>query len=411
MLIITSGLLCAAQTYRLQQLRVVGSQRFREDDLVATLGLKLGANVDLDTLKQAADRLMQTGVLSRVEYKYTPLSTGLLVEFTVVDGTDFLPCRYDNIVWIAPEDLTREVHEKVPLYNGEAPTTGDLLDQVSLAISEALVKVGVVSKVRYELHTSGINGPVDAIAFVSDTLRPKVQEITLTGASLLTPQEKVQNTRRLIGDDYSAANLRESLTRSLFFLYGNKGYLRMQVGEPQVKLAGAPSQGLVAVTVPVTEGPQYRWKSIAWSGNSAIPTEDLEKAVPLHTGEIVDHGRLDMELASLQRTYKSKGYLGIKLQPASTFNDSDHTVAYTITISEGPQFHMGDLHLSGLDPALLAKLQKNWKLKRGDAYNDDYLQSFLKENSALINGHGPSKAVKIQQTPTPDKIVDVTLQF
>jgi outer membrane protein insertion porin family len=256
-----------------------------------------------------------------------------------------------------------------------------------------------------------VNGSVDSILFVSDTLRPKVQEITLTGASLMTALEKLDNTKRLIGEEYSASRIRESLTNGLFFLYGNKGYLRVVVGEPQAKLTGDPQQVLVAVTVPVTEGAQYRWKSIAWTGNAAIPTAELDKTVPVHAGEIVDHGKLDMEVASVQQTYKSKGYLAIHIQRSPTFNDEDHTVSYEMKVSEGDLYRMGALHLSGLDQSALDKLQKNWKLNRGEPYNEEYLKTFLKDNSALINGNGRSKTIKILQLPNADKTVDVTLQF
>ena len=44
-----------------------------------------------------------------------------------------------------------------------------------------------------------------------------------------------------------ASRVRESLTNGLFFLYGNKGYLRVEVGEPLAKLTGDPQQALVAV--------------------------------------------------------------------------------------------------------------------------------------------------------------------
>ena len=107
-----------------------------------------------------------------------------------------------------------------------------------------LTKSGVVTKVRYELHTHGINGPVDAaILFASDTIKPKVQGMTLTGATLMTSEEKIDNTKRLIGDDYSAARVHDSLATGLSFLYGNKGYLRVQVGEPEADIVGDPSSG------------------------------------------------------------------------------------------------------------------------------------------------------------------------
>ncbi len=406
-----SRLAFAAQTYRLQTIRVVGSQRFHEQDLIAAMGLKPGSTIELDTLKQAADRLMQTGVLSSLEYKYTPLSTGLMVEYTVTDGADFLPCRYDNIVWMSGEDLTKAVHEKVPLFDGHAPTNGDLLDQVSLAISEVLVRYGIVTKIRYELHTRGMNGPVDAISFVSDTIKPKIQEVTLGGANLMTADEKLDNTKRLVGDEYNATRVRESLTNGLSFLYGYKGYLRVEVGEPQAKLISDPLQALVSVTVPVTEGAQYRWQSITWSGNTAIPAAELDKLVTFHPGDIVDHGKLDMELQAVQKAYKTKGYLAVKLQRTPSFNDQNHTVAYEIKVTEGDQYRMGSLHMTGLDPAVLDELQKKWKLKPGDPYDGEYLHAFLSENASLINGRGQAKTIKMLQSPTSDKRVDVTLQF
>ena len=51
-------------------------------------------------------------------------------------ATDFLPCHYDNIVWMPPDALTKAVHDKAPLYSGEAPTSGELLDQIAQAISD-----------------------------------------------------------------------------------------------------------------------------------------------------------------------------------------------------------------------------------------------------------------------------------
>ena len=406
-----SRALFAEQTFRLQTVRVIGSHRFREEELVATLGLKRGDTVSVETLQKAADRLMATGVLASLEYKYTPLSTGLLVEYTATDGADFLSCRYDNIVWMNSEDLTKAVHEKVPLYNGEAPSSGELLDQIKQAISDVLAQQGIATSVRYELHAQGVGGPIDGVSFVSDTVRPKVQEILLTGAPLLTPQERVESTKRLIGDEYSATNLHDSLLRSLFFVYGNKGYLRMRVGEPAAKIVGDPKQAMVSVTVAVEEGPQYRWKGITWTGNSTISTGDLDKAVPLRAGEIADHSKLDLGLSGVQRAYKSKGYIGMKLQRTPSFDDQDHTVSYEVKVTEGDQFRMGALHIMGVDAAVADKLQKNWKMARGDAYNDEYLQTFLKENAALITGSGRAKTLKTLQSPTPDKMVDVTLQF
>jgi outer membrane protein assembly factor BamA len=100
-LLLASSCLSAETTFRLQTLRVTGSHRFREEELVAALGLRPGNQVDLSALKKAADQLMQTGALATLNYTYTPLSSGIVVEYQVIDAAEFLPCRYENIVWVA----------------------------------------------------------------------------------------------------------------------------------------------------------------------------------------------------------------------------------------------------------------------------------------------------------------------
>ena len=410
-LLLASSSVFAETTFKLQTVRVIGSQRFREDELVAALGLGLGNEVNVDMLKKAADRLMETGALAKLEYKYTSLSSGVSVEYQVSDASDFLPCRYENIVWMGSQELTTEVHELVPLFNGETPTSGTLVDQVAEAISAVLERHGVTTKVRYELHSRGIGSPVDAILFVSDTVKPKVQEVILSGANLLTPGEKMENTKRLVGDDYLATRVRESLANALGFLYGNRGYLRLQVGEPQPVFVDNPQTGLLRVTVPVNEGAQYRVKSIAWSGAAATPAGTLDKLLQLHQGEIADQSKLDLSLAAVLKSYRSVGYMTAKVQPVANFTDNDHSVAYDLKVTEGDLFHMGNLSMQGLDPSVLQKLQKNWKLTRGDVYNGEYVQSFVKQNAALINGNGRPKSVKIQQIAQPEKVIDVTIDF
>jgi outer membrane protein insertion porin family len=184
----------------------------------------------------------------------------------------------------------------------------------------------------------------------------------------------------------------------------------MQVGEPRAKIVGDPQQAIVSVTVPITEGSQYRWKSISWSGNTALTTTELNSMLPTRLGDIADHSQLDAGLSGVQRAYKSRGYLAVQLKRTPTFDDHDHTVSYSIDVSEGDLFRMGNLRFVGLDPAVADKLQKKWKMNRGDVYNEQYLQTFLKDNAALIN-EGRPKTVKTMQAPNSEHLVDVTLQF
>jgi outer membrane protein assembly factor BamA len=399
-----------AETVRLQTLHFVGSHRFAEQDLSAASGLKAGSNIVVADLQRAADKLMQTGALATVQYKYTPVSTGILVEYQVKDADDFLPCRYDNIVWMNSEAILAEVRRKVPLFNGEAPSSGELVDQVAAALSEVLAAHGIPTTVRYELHSRGVNAPVDAVLFVSETIKPKVEQLSLSGVTQLSPEEVRDNTKRLLGEDYSASAVHESLRSGLSVVYGNKGYLRMQVDTPQVRLLGDPQQAKLAVTANVVEGEQFRIKEILWTGDSAIPTAEVDKSQHLRAGDVADRSKLDFELEIARRAFRKRGYLAAGVQPAAAFHD-DRTVTFEIKAIQGDLYHMGSVQFAGLNPSLIEKLQKNWKLKTGEAFDGDYTLEFLKQNASQINAGGRAPQVKMSQTLTPDKVVNVTVEF
>ena len=133
--------------------------------------------------------------------------------------------------------------------------------------------------------------------------------------------------------------------------------------------------------------------------------------VPVRPGEVVDHGKLDMELSGVHKAYTSKGYLAVKMQRTPTFNDPEHTVTYAIVLAEGDLFRMGTLQITGLDAGTAAELQKKWKLQPGDPYDESYLAAFLHDNAMIINSHGRPRTVKATQARTEDKKVNVALQF
>src|SRR5947199_10750368 len=61
------------QRYVLAAMKVTGSKRFSQSDIVAASGLKLQQRVTLDDLKVASDLIGQCGAFSSVQYTYSSL--------------------------------------------------------------------------------------------------------------------------------------------------------------------------------------------------------------------------------------------------------------------------------------------------------------------------------------------------
>jgi outer membrane protein assembly factor BamA len=95
------------------------------------------------------------------------------------------------------------------------------------------------------------------------------------------------------------------------------------------------------------------------------------------------------------------------VEPKPTYDEFTGTVSYELSVSEGPVFKMGTVQFSGLKDADLDELRKHWKLKLGDIYNSEYLQRFLRDNIATIQG----RRVKSIQTIAPGNVVHLKVEF
>src|SRR5689334_534154 len=143
----------AADHYRLARVLVTGSERYHEDDLVRATGLKVDTQVTSEDLQNAANRLGNSGAFSSVQFLFKPAigAKGVEADFQVADAEKFLPAVYENFVWLNERDLEEAVHQAVPLYNGQLPTSGSMSDEVSAALAKLLASKNLPSEISYML--------------------------------------------------------------------------------------------------------------------------------------------------------------------------------------------------------------------------------------------------------------------
>ena len=138
----------AADRFNLARVLVTGSQRYREDDLVRATGLIVNTQVTADDLQNAANRLGNSGAFSSVQFLFKTAigAKGVEADFQVADAEKYLPAVFENFVWFSDQELQEAVHQAVPLFHGELPTSGNMSDDVSAALSKFLASKGLPSE-------------------------------------------------------------------------------------------------------------------------------------------------------------------------------------------------------------------------------------------------------------------------
>ncbi len=82
-----------------------------------------------------------------------------------------------------------------------------------------------------------------------------------------------------------------------------------------------------------------------------------------------------------------------------------------LNVTEGFEYHMGELEFRGLDNSLTAKLRNAWKIRPGDVYDATYLSEYLPAAHKLLP---PALDWEVSSHVTAnvrDKTVDVDLIY
>jgi outer membrane protein insertion porin family len=399
----------------LANVTVTGSQRFKPDVIIAASGLRKGQTVHREDLQNAADRLIQSGEFADVKYRYQTDRDGVSIEFAVADGT-VIPAYFDNFPWFTGEELSQALRQAVPLYDGRVPANGTAVDDVS----EALGKM---------LESHKIGGSVTHRVLRAPDSEHLVQEFQLDGSELpveavfftdpLADEDRAvhQSLSQLVGHPFSRYAIDTFVFEQVRPLYEASAHLRVKIGEPAARFTGDPSQPLrksVTVIVPIEPGPVYKWAGVTWIGNAAIPAADLNALIGLREGEPADGVKLRAAWVHVSDEYARLGYLDADIRPSLEFDDSKSRATGKVSIVEGPQYHMGDLVLSGLSLDGERRIRAAWKIAAGSIFDEKYFDDFVNGGARASFGTLPFTYAKVghflQKDPKTGK-VDVLMDF
>jgi outer membrane protein assembly factor BamA len=408
-----------ASNRQLISVTVTGSKRYPENDIVAATGLQIGTTVVEDDFKKAARRLGDLGVFTDVAYNYSYSSQGTKLALQVTDVQKFVPVRFEDFVWFSDEELLKRIKERAPMFNGELPLSGNLPDRVSDVLQALLVENAIPGNVEYE-RAGKPNGPIDSIVYRISEVLIQIRNVEFTGAGEAELPSLKEAARRVFDREYSRSVLNALVEHQLLAVYYSRGYLKASFGEPQpkvVKKPGADSEEgprnltIVDVTFAVTPGPQYKLKSLEWSGNQVFPNDVLQKMIRAQQGDVANTVRIGDNLKDVQKLYGSRGYVATTIKPEIQLDDTAATASIRLDVKEGAQYHMGELEFRGLDNSLTAKLRNAWKIRPGEVYDATYLGEYLPTARKLLPSGLDWEVTSHVTANVRDKTVDVDLIY
>jgi outer membrane protein insertion porin family len=407
----------AGQKFKLSKIEVTGLQHTALEEVIAASGLQTGQQVDEGVLDEAAGRLLQTGLFTKLSYRYRTTGDEAVVTFIVEEARGSLPVVFDNFIWFSRDELTSAVRRELPSFEGTAPESQGAIKLITKALTDLLAARHIGGEVEYITATDE-SGAHPRHVFSVRGVRVPLCQLHFPGAEQVSESELIKNSKLLFETDYSQETAAAFAVNSLLPLYHQRGHLRARFSEPRATAndadAKANCKGGADVAIPVAEGLAYLWDKAEWTGADALTVAELDAALNMKAGEVADGLKIEAGARAIHKAYGRKGYLDLRLKSAPTFDDANRRVSYRIQLEQGAQFHMGTITVAGLSDAEAARVARAWPLAPGAVFNMDAIEEFGKKLPALrLEGYGTRfKGVRTEFKPNRQtQMVDVTLNF
>jgi len=423
LLLLPSGFPVSAQTpdaagAPLREVHADGEKLLTEAQVIAITGLIPGAHIGRNDLQAAADKLVQSGLFAKVSYNFQTKVAGVLITFHVEESPR-IPVYFDNIPWFADSALGDAIRNKLSFFDGTLPEAGAAVDQAAEAVKELLLSRELQGSLEHRVIANP-NGEGNVQEIRIDGAALQIARLEFSDPSLLASKAVQHHLSEIVGKTYSRMTIDLFLSEAIKPLYLQQGFLRAKLGPPEVRLTGDPSQKLpsqIPVYVPVAPGNIYRWKEVHWAGNTLVSEFALSGLLGIKPGEVADGMQIEAGWDRGREEYAHRGYLEAKLDPAPAYDDQAHTVSYSVSIQEGPQYRFGKMILTGISPAAERKLQAAWPIAAGEIFDKarfEELLAKLQTHQEQVFGELPVHYENVGhwlQTDAGKGTVDVLLDF
>ncbi|HEX4544640.1 MAG TPA: POTRA domain-containing protein [Candidatus Acidoferrum sp.] len=364
-------------TAPLREVRAEGEKFLSEAQVVTLTGLVVGSQVGRADLQTAADKLVQSGLFAKVSYSFQT-RTGVFATYHVEESPR-IPAYFDNIPWFADSELADAIRKKLPFFDGTLPEAGMTVDEAAEAVKELIDSHGLNVALEHLVVTNPLgDGNVQQFHIEGAALR--IEKLEFSDSSLLASKAVQQHFSEILGKPYSRMTIDLFLAEAIRPVYLQQGYLHVKLGPPEIRLTGNPSQKLpeqIPVFVPIATGAVYRWKEAHWTGNTITSEFTLNALLGLKPGDVANGMQIEAGWERVREEFAHHGYLEAKVDPTGSYDESAHTVSYSVSIQEGQQYRFGKMVITGLSPAAGRKLHAAWPIAAGDLFDKTKYEEVL----------------------------------
>jgi outer membrane protein insertion porin family len=263
---------------------------------------------------------------------------------------------------------------------------------------KALYKTGYIRNVRIFAQPQGDGVKV----IVAVQTRAIVREIEITGAERIKPTRLRKEIKIRLNQAVDEQQLEEA-RQKIIDIYQGRGYTDVSV---QFRIDPIDEKrGTARVVFTVTEGARGAVSQVRFEGNAHASQAVLRKQMKTRGRTLIyfvdksgrlDEIQLEQDLDKIREYYQNHGFIDVEIKEVRKERTPKGPMIITVVISEGPQYHVRKLSISGYQNTTEAKIRALLKMKEGSIYSPKQLRDDAK---AVADAYGSGGYVDLEITP------------
>ncbi len=451
------------QPGRISEVRIVGARKVEADAVLVQVQSRIDRAPDRSTIQADVRRIWAMDIFDDVIVEASPgKNNSLVLVYRLIEKPAIDEVLYEGNRDVSKDDIAEVVDLKAFQVLDVARIKANVAKIQKLYVDKGYYLAQVAYEVRPSLGTaekSGTTGLLDlfgdrdraagptttATTTSSSPARPDIQEagqfvdvvFVITEAAKVKVERVVLVGNEKISSDEILPVLRTRENHPLGILtewgtykvegseidvlaveavYQDRGFINVAVGKPRVALSQDKTR--ITLTIPITEGTQYRLRSLDVGGDLVVESieapwaadgpplfarTDLLARTKIRAGDLFSRTQVAMDVQALADRYRDAGYAFVNIEPQFVPHEEDNTLSLMLNIQSGPRVTIERIEITGNTKTQDSVIRRELRVYEGEFYSASMLR--LSEQRANALGFFEKVAVTTKQGSKPDRMV------
>ncbi len=396
-----------AQSYRFDQIQIVGNERIEPATILTYTGIGRGETVSAGALNDAYQRLQGSGLFESVEI----LPKGNTLVVTVREYPTINVVNFEGNRKIKDDVLAGLVSSQPRRVYSPSVAEADAAKIVEAYASGGRLAASVDPKV---IRRDG--NRVDLAFEIREGKVTEVERLSFTGNRAFSDRRlrQVVNTkqagllRTFIQRDTFVAERVEFDKQLLTDFYHSRGYVDAQVTGVASELSR--ERDAFFMTFNVREGQQFKFGKITTvSEIEGVDAADFEKLMRIRSGVTYSPLAVDNAITRMEGLALKKGLNFVRVEPRLTRNERDLTLDLEFALTRGPRVFVERIDIEGNTTTLDRVVRRQFRTVEGDPFNPREIRNAAERIRAL--GFFSNADVQARPGTNSDQVVvDVNVE-